>query len=342
MRPSEPHHGCCLDFYAGPCCGRLATCRARNALRLCAATSRAEAQDLVVRCRDANRHPHDVVHKTKSYPIPPVTQLNAEARTESRRGYEAVGRGSHLHFSRDFLVCDATLCDMRASRPLEELAPRVRRLAFWDCFPDGRVDALQHYSAYLAACSPHEGPGPVEFDKLWFPNLEQLWIVKVGEVDRSWNVAVDKRMSREMQAKKTARQFRYWIDGGIVEMAALDLDEPVTKAVLREGRCGWADCRELNQGRPMTVSKVTFMDGPYRDRRAGEVAQWTRIQLRDAGTDEGRVKDRMQWILVERTLTFSLRWEGSGEDQEGPTAPRRAPPDGRGAAGRGHEVPTDS
>ncbi|KAF4509979.1 hypothetical protein G6O67_001910 [Ophiocordyceps sinensis] len=268
----------------------------------------------------------DVVHKTRSYPIPPVTQLNAEARTESRQGYEAVGRGSHLHFSRDIVVCDATLCDLRCSEPLEELAPRVRRLAFWDCFPDdGRVDVLQHYSAYLAACFPQEGMGRVELDKFWFPNLKHLWIVKVGEVDRSWNIAVDKKMPFDVQARKTARQFRYWINGGIIEIAALDLDEPDTKAVLREGRCGRADCRELNRERPTMVSKVTFMDGPHKDDDDGTGApQWTRIRPWSAGTDEECSEDRMRWMLVERTLTFSLRWEGSGEeDAEGVGGRRR-------------------
>ncbi|KJZ75884.1 hypothetical protein HIM_04708 [Hirsutella minnesotensis 3608] len=258
----------------------------------------------------------DVVQRTKSYPIPPVTQLNVEARTESRHGYEAAGRGSHLHFARDILVCDASLCDLRSCKPLEELAPRVRRLAFWDCFPDdGRVDGLHHYSAYLAACFPHQGLGRVEFDKFWFPNVRDLWIVKVGEVDRSWNIAVDKNMPYDAQARKTARQFRYWIDDNIIEIAPLDLDEPETKAVLREGRCGRADCRELNRERPRMVSKVTFMDGPY-DKTNGDEG-WKHIRpWSSMGTQAECSADGMRWMLVERTLTFSLRWEGSGEAEE--------------------------
>lgn len=283
----------------------------------------------------------DLVQKTRSYPIPPVTQLNAEARSESRRGYEAVGRGSHLHFSRDIVVCDATLCDLRSNKPLEALAPRVRRLAFWDCFPDdGRVDALQHYSAYLAACFPQEGLGRVEFDKFWFPNLKHLWIIKVGEVDRSWNIAVDKSAPFDTQARRTARQFRYWVNGGIIEMTTLDLDDPDTKAVLREGRCGRADCRELNRERPTMISKVTFMDGPYKGDKRG-LPQWTRIRPWSAGTDEECSEDRMRWMLVERTLTFSLRWEGSGEDQEGTTARRRVCEDADRGRGRRREATAD-
>ncbi|KAM4065243.1 hypothetical protein HRG_004429 [Hirsutella rhossiliensis] len=286
----------------------------------------------------------DLVQKTRSYPIPPVTQLNVEARTESRRGYEAVGRGSHLHFSRDIVVCDATLCDLRSSKPLEELAPRVRRLAFWDCFPDdGRVDVLQHYSAYVAACFPHQGLGRAEFDKFWFPNLSHLWIVKVGEVDRSWNIAVDKNVPFETQARKTARQFRYWINGGIIEMATLDLDEPETKAVLREGRCGRADCRELNRERPTMVSKVTFIDGPYNDDNddRGAPPRWKRIRPWSACSDDGCSEDRMRWMLVERTLTFSLRWEGSGEDHEASTTRRQVYEDANGGGGRRREAVAD-
>ena len=49
---------------------------------------------------------NDLTQSLRSYPLPIVTQLNAEARTECRRGYELVGRGSYVHFSRDILVCD--------------------------------------------------------------------------------------------------------------------------------------------------------------------------------------------------------------------------------------------
>ncbi|UNI24044.1 hypothetical protein JDV02_009823 [Purpureocillium takamizusanense] len=368
----------------------------------------------------------DLVHRAGAYPLPAVTQLNAEARAESRHGYEPAGRGSHVDFSRDIIVCDASISDHKEgrARALEALAPRVRRLAFWDCFPDdGRVDGLPLYSAYLAACynnnnnnsdsnnnhSPqfslqqHMGQGQAEhgedgsqagavvgrvaFDRLWFPNLEDLWIVKVGEVDRSWElgpVAIDRSVPAEVRARRTARQFRYWVDDGVVEMASLDLDEPETKAVLRHGRCGKPDCRELNRGRPTMVSKVVFVDGRYGDGGGGgggerprgmgwhqhpgaqaerwpppasassscsssasapaspsaasDSAAWAQGQangddwrrIRPWSTSEdpdpgkGGHKDtaenRMRWIIVERILTFSLRWEGFGDVEDGASA----------------------
>ena len=84
---------------------------------------------------------HDLVHQEKSYPIPPVTQLNHEARSETREGYEPIGQGSHFNFSRDILVCDPNISDLSPDKPLEDLAPRIQRLVFWDCFPDdGQVD----------------------------------------------------------------------------------------------------------------------------------------------------------------------------------------------------------
>ncbi|PWI70112.1 hypothetical protein PCL_00256 [Purpureocillium lilacinum] len=364
----------------------------------------------------------DLVHRERAYPLPAVTQLNAESRAESRRGYEPAGRGSYVDFSRDIVVCDASISDQKegGARTLEALAPRVRRLAFWDCFPDdGRVDGLPLYSAYLAACynnnhnpqyqqtgqgqegageeggEPGVAVGRVAFDRLWFPNLEDLWIVKVGEVDRSWElgpVAVDRSVPSDVRARRTARQFRYWVDDGVVEMASLDLDESETKAVLRHGRCGKPDCRELNRGRPTMVSKVVFMDGRYGDsgdgdddddghdgerrrrrrwqRREGRAerspsasasssaasasasssaasasesasasaqgqakgcSDWRRIRPwstagdPDAGADgngngsghKDTAENRMRWIIVERILTFSLRWEGSGEVEDG-------------------------
>lgn len=367
----------------------------------------------------------DLVHRERAYPLPAVTQLNAESRAESRGGYESAGRGSYVDFSRDIVVCDASISDQKegGARTLEALAPRVRRLAFWDCFPDdGRVDGLPLYSAYLAACynnnhnpqyqqtgqgqegageegaEPGVAVGRVAFDRLWFPNLEDLWIVKVGEVDRSWElgpVAVDRSVPTDVRARRTARQFRYWVDDGVVEMASLDLDEPETKAVLRHGRCGKPDCRELNRGRPTMVSKVVFMDGRYGDsgdgdddddghdgerrrrrrwqRREGRAersppasasssaasasasssaasasesasasaqgqakgcSDWRRIRPwstagdPDGGADgngngsghKDTAENRMRWIIVERILTFSLRWEGSGELEDGVSA----------------------
>lgn len=270
----------------------------------------------------------DLVQHNKSYPLPSVTQLNTEARTEARQGYESVGRGSYFHFSRDILVCDPNISDQRPNVPLEELALRVQRLAFWDCFPDdGRIDGLFHYSAYLAACYPSGHSGKIEFDKFWFPNLRDLWIVKVGEVDRSWMIGMDKDMPYEVRLQKTARQFRYWVDEDVIEIAPLDLNEPETKLVLREGRCGKVDCQKLNQGRQIMVSKVVFLDGRYTKREKDKAHKWKRIwpwstSIEQGNTETDTSANRMRWIIVERILTFSLRWDGSGELDE-PSADHR-------------------
>ncbi|KAK5991050.1 hypothetical protein PT974_09326 [Cladobotryum mycophilum] len=273
----------------------------------------------------------DLVQKPKAYPIPVVTQLNAEARIETRDGYEPVGRGSHIDFSRDILVCDPNISDQSSNASLEELAPQVQRLAFWDCFPDdGRIDGPGHYSAYLARRYPQQDFGRVEFDKFWFPNLKDLWIVKIGEVDRSWMVGIDQNLPYDVRLRKTARQFRYWIDENIVEIAPLDLDEPEMKAVLREGRCGKEDCQTLNHGRSKMVSKIIFMDGEYRKIEGSE--GWQRIMPWSTkpakATEKDTSENRMRWIIVERILTFSLRWEGSDEQEA--TSTRRKMPDNSG------------
>ncbi|GAO19393.1 uncharacterized protein UV8b_02136 [Ustilaginoidea virens] len=258
----------------------------------------------------------DLVQQEKSYPLPSVTQLNAESRTETRQGYEPAGRGSCFDFSRDILVCDPKISDQRFDLTLEDLALRVQRLAFWDCFPDdGRIDVLYHYSAYLQACYPSGHSGKIEFDKFWFPNLKDLWIVKVGEVDRSWMVGVDKDLPCEARLQKTARQFRYWVDEDIIEIASLDLSEPETKMILREGRCGKTDCQQLNLGRQRMVSKVVFVDGKYDGGLSKDEHQrWNRIRpwptvVEQGATDTDTSANRMRWIIVERILTFSLRWD---------------------------------
>ncbi|KAK2597306.1 hypothetical protein QQS21_006080 [Conoideocrella luteorostrata] len=273
----------------------------------------------------------DLIQQKGPYPLPTVTQLNAEARTETRQGYEPVGNGSCFHFSRDILVCDPNISDHRSNMPLEDLALRVQRMAFWDCFPDdGRIDGLYHYSAYLAACYPSGHYGKIEFDKFWFPNLRDLWIIKVGEVDRSWMIGVDKDMPYEVRLQKTARQFRYWVDEDIIEIATLDLNEPETKMILREGRCGKADCQQLNLGRQRMVSKVAFMDGKYSADDGNNTArQWKRVRPwstadEHSSTETDTSANRMRWIIVERILTFSLRWDESEELDEESTKNRRA------------------
>ncbi|KAH7316576.1 hypothetical protein B0I35DRAFT_479407 [Stachybotrys elegans] len=255
----------------------------------------------------------DLVHMDRSYPLPSVTQLNAEARMESREGYEPVGRGSYFNFSRDILVCDPNISDQSPSKPLEDLAPRIQRLAFWDCFPDdGRVDGPYHYSVYVTAWYRQQDFGKVEFDKFLFPNLKDLWIIKVGDIDRSWRIGVDHDLPYEVRLRKTARQFRYWIDDNIIEIAPLDLDEADTKAVLKEGRCGKEDCQALNAGRNKMVSKIMFMTGKYE--KSEDAEEWVRIL--PWSTKKENDENRMRWIMVERTLTFSLRWESEDEDED--------------------------
>ncbi|TQV93346.1 hypothetical protein V2A60_010229 [Cordyceps javanica] len=318
----------------------------------------------------------DLLRRPEAYPLPSVTQINREARLESRKGYEAVGPGqsSHVHFGRDIFVCDASITEATSNEPLEALATRVERLAFWDCFPDdNRVELPYFYSTYLAASQaaasaamvstgavpPSSGmaissTGPrlpvVDFEKLWFPNLRDLWIVKVGGVNRAWLIDADLEqdappnktttgaslsLSQHPKSRQTARKFRYWVRDNVVEMAPLSLDDPDTRLVLREGRCGVPDCRWLNRGRPILLSRVTFMEGEYQPSQG-----WLRIAPWDghdsantsaggnsvAGNDLGESssteatncsRDSMRWVVVERILTFSLRWESSDETHKG-------------------------
>ncbi|KAH6973506.1 hypothetical protein AUP68_06876 [Ilyonectria robusta] len=258
----------------------------------------------------------DLVQNHRSYPLPSVTQLNIEARTETRQGYEPIGFGSYFDFDRDILVCDHKISDQAPDPFLEGLAPRIKRLAYWDCFPDdGRVDGPYHYSVYLSACYRQRDFGKIEFDRFWFPNLEDLWIVKVGEIDPAWMIHVDMAAPYEARLKQLAKQFRYWVDENIIEMSTLDLDDPEARGVLNEGRCGKMDCHELNKERSKMVSKVTFIDGKYEAPTDGK--EWVRIL--PWHVDEEKVKgnrtceNRMRWVLVERILTFDLQWEGWSE-----------------------------
>ncbi|KAK7419498.1 hypothetical protein QQX98_003267 [Neonectria punicea] len=226
----------------------------------------------------------DVVQNHGSYPLPPVTQLNAEARTEIRQKYDHIGSGSYFDFSRDILVCDHKIPDQLPDPFLEGLATRVKKLAYWDCFPDdGRVDGPYPYSVYVTANYLQRHSGKIDFARFWFPNLEDLWIVKVGDIDPSWMIHVDTTASYEMRLKELARQFKYWVDENIIEMAPLDLNESEARAVLAEGRCGKVDCHELNQGRNKMVSKVVFIDGKYEAPVDGK--EWVRDEMDDGGKD---------------------------------------------------------
>ncbi|KAM0356138.1 hypothetical protein ACHAPU_000533 [Fusarium lateritium] len=257
----------------------------------------------------------DLVQSNQSCPLPAVTQLNAEARAETRQCYEPIGRGSYLDFSSDILVCDHKISDQATDLYLEELAPRVRRLAFWDCFPDdGRVSGPHHYSVYVSACYRQRNFGKIEFDRFWFPNLDDLWIVKVGEIDPGWMVHVNMKAPYEVRLQELAKQFRYWVDENIIEMAPLDLKDPESRAVLNQGRCGKEDCHELNRGRSKMVSKVSFLDGKYK--APDDDLDWIRIHpwhVNEADKENRVYENRMRWVLVERILTFDLRWEGSSE-----------------------------
>lgn len=330
----------------------------------------------------------DLIHIPKAYPLPSVAQVNREARFESREGYEATGprRSSHVHFGRDIFVCDASITDTTSNKPLEALAIRVERLAFWDCYPDDmRVELPFFYSAYLAASQAAAGAAlisagstsssgsgtsasslrlpVVDFDKLWFPNLRDLWIVKVGGVNSAWLIDTDMEqdtfkygsppaprlacsnkvvlssfsvpLTHDVRSQKAARKFRYWVQENVVEMASLSLDEPDTRLVLQEGRCGRSDCQELNRGRPLLVSKVTFMEGRYNPSKGWlRIAPWDGFNASSststkAGSspdaqdgDDTRnpnardcSRESMRWIVVERILTFSLRWESPHEGE---------------------------
>ncbi|KAM3506849.1 hypothetical protein MY11210_007398 [Beauveria gryllotalpidicola] len=303
------------------------------------------------------------------------TTVNREARLESRKGYEAVGpaQSSHVHFGRDIFVCDASITEATSNAPLESLATRVERLTFWDCFPDDkRVELPYFYSTYLAASQAaasaammSAGSVPsssgmavssigsrlpaVDFDKLWFPKLRDLWIVKVAGVNRAWLIDAEAAsakatttgatlhcpssvpLSQHPQSRQTARKFRYWVQDNVVEMASLSLDDPDTRLVLREGRCGKPDCHELNRGRPILLSKVTFMEGKYHPSQgwlriapwdgrkpSGTSASGSSVYVKDvAGDNDAQARDcsrdSMRWVVVERILTFSLRCDDVDE-----------------------------
>ncbi|KAJ2979616.1 hypothetical protein NQ176_g3141 [Zarea fungicola] len=332
----------------------------------------------------------DLIHIPKAYPLPSVAQVNREARFESRDGYEATGprRSSHVHFGRDIFVCDASITDTTSNKPLEALATRVERLAFWDCYPDDmRVELPFFYTAYLAASQAAAGATlistgstwssgsgtsasslrlpAVDFDKLWFPNLRDLWIVKVGGVNSAWLIDADVEQdaikyesplaprlacsnkvvlssfsvppTHHARSQQDARKFRYWVQENVVEMASLSLDEPDTRLVLQEGRCGRSDCHELNRGRPLLVSKVTFMEGRYNPSKGWlRVAPWygfngssspstVAASSPDAqDSDDTRnsnardcSRESMRWIVVERILAISLCWESPHDAGEG-------------------------
>ncbi|KAF4124754.1 hypothetical protein GMORB2_5420 [Geosmithia morbida] len=268
---------------------------------------------------------NDLVHQAKSYPLPVVTQLNAEARSESRDGYEPVGRGSYFDFSRDILVCDYRLADQTHPDPTtEKLAPRVERVVFWDCAPDEEsIKFPDLYSEYLTTCYHQKRFGQVIFDRFWFPNAREFWSVKVGEVDKSWMVHADCAAPLEVRLQQSAREFRYWVEDNIIEIAPLDLSNTEARFILREGRCAKEDCHELNAGRIHIVSKVNLLDGKYNAPDDGRA--WVRVLPSSGGSATSRAAvDRMRWAFVERSLTFFLRHDVA--DESGSFSRRRRCP----------------
>lgn len=262
---------------------------------------------------------NDVLSVPQAYSLPGVTQVNVEARSECRAGYDVVGRGSYFHSLKDILVCDHFPLDEASDDLLEDLAPRIQRLAFWDCIPDdGALANPWAYQQHLHHLYGRKTLGKIEVDKLWYPNLKELWIVKIGDVDPSWGIRRDRTASPAAQLRQLARQFRYWVDEGVVEMSTLDPNNSDTKLVLKEGRCRRGDCRELDRDRPMMVSRVLFMDGKYRN-TGPSADRWVRIVPENTEAPSQvrqQTEWRMRWALAERMLVCSLRWEGA-DDSEG-------------------------
>uniref|UniRef100_A0A0B7K8V7 2EXR domain-containing protein n=1 Tax=Bionectria ochroleuca TaxID=29856 RepID=A0A0B7K8V7_BIOOC len=261
----------------------------------------------------------DLAQKPCSYPLPGVTQLNTEARDVSRRGYEPVGNGSFVQFSKDMLLCDHVFTEQRSNPLLETIAPRIERAIFWDCIPDERVRRPADYSTYLSTFYGENRTGHICFDKLWFPNLREYWFIKVGEVDKEWMISSDRTASFDTRTQQMAREFNYWVNDNIVEMAHLDMRDSGAQTVLREGRCSLDNCRSLNRGRNHIMSKVNFKDGNYQAPDDGR--SWVRISSAIDGSQlasstaasSRRIVNHTRWALVERSLTFMLRhdWPSS-------------------------------
>lgn len=280
----------------------------------------------------------DLVNHAKAYPLLSVTQLNTESRYESRVGYEPVGQGSYLDFSKDILLCDYNFTEQTAHSLLENIAPRMQRVIFWDCIPDERFCRPDEYSDYLSTFYRQSHFGEISFDKFWFPNVKELWFVKVGDVDERWMVKPQRKAQAPYneQLSQMAREFRYWVDENIIEMSQLDLNESESRMVFREGRCARANCRELNNKRDHIISKVNFMDGTYVAPNDGRI--WSRIEspapgeidpfmtgefiLEGQDLAERRAKmsprtvERLRWMLVERALTLPLRCDWPTDEVE--------------------------
>lgn len=272
---------------------------------------------------------HEVLKQPRKFALPPVTQVNRQSRHECRSFYERVGHGPYFQFPKDIFICDPSIAEEPSNDSLDSIALQVQRLAFWDCFPDEfAVACPARCEDSLWSSIGRKIAQPIDFNNLWFPNLKELWVVKIGDVDQSWGIQRDRSASRQVQFQQLARQFRYWVKEGVLEMAPLDLNESDTKYLLQNGRCREDKCRQVNHLRPMMVSRVTFEDSPYADRNVDGSKQWTVIEPRKNrnGEFDGDVEAearRMRWALVERVLFFMLRSGCMGSNENPATTPVR-------------------
>lgn len=263
----------------------------------------------------------DLVTKPKAYPLPTVAALNVESRHETRTGYQRAGLGSYINFSKDLLVCDDHLVEQTSSNPaVERVASRAEHVVFWDCIPDdGRAKLPDGYHDYLSTCYHQENFGRIDLDKFWFPVVKEFWTVKVGDIDPRWmlNKHIERRASRDVQSRQSAKEFRYWWQEGVVEMCALDLDDSIARLILRDGRCHRDYCRETNSGLSHLISKVSIMDGRYKPSLDGR--KWVKIR---PSSDDHEPMSRsarvnlMRWEVVERVFTFLLRWDWPSKAQK--------------------------
>lgn len=220
----------------------------------------------------------DLIQTPKAYPLPPVTQVNYEARKEIRPGYQHITSGSYVDLSRDILVCDCSMTfPYRDSNPfVEELSMKVEKFVYWDCFPDdGPATTPEGYAKWMSDVYRFETPGKLPFRRTLFPNVKELWIVKIGRIDPAWEVRYDLDACYEEKLQATARKFRYWVKDNVIEMADMAMDDPNLPLILRDGRCSQKECDIYNKGLHRIVSKVTFMEGNYREDADEEV--WTPV-----------------------------------------------------------------
>lgn len=258
---------------------------------------------------------NDLVNRPLSQRLPGVTQVNAEARYESRAGYEEIGRGSYFDFANDILLCDFDFDRQTAHNVLEDMAPRVERAVFWDCIPDDRVCEPHAYAEYLDIFYRQSYFGEILFSELWFPNVKELWLVKVADVDEGWRVRPKGPVPFRERIEYMAKEFRYWVDERIIEMAPLDWNDPDTRLVLNDGSCARGDCRRLNHGRDHIVSKVNFLDGEFREINDGR--EWIRIQPpppNNQRESNSAKLNRLRWLMAERIMTLLLRNEWPTSD----------------------------